>query len=51
MNTSASEKGLKNRDVDDAFVDLMWKGFNGYKPKTEGIKYDELLYCLWQVAM
>ena len=50
MNNKGLERGLKNRETTDEWVDMAYPGFD-YNLDHEGVSMDDLMHVLHQVAM
>ena len=46
MDTNGTSRGLKHRDTDDAFIDMVYPAFDGFNLSTEGVNKTEILMVL-----
>ena len=51
INAIARDRGIKEREITDEFIDMAWAAFNGFRSDTDGVTKKDLMYVLSQIAM
>lgn len=46
MDQNGVNRGLKHRDTDDAFIDMVYPCFDGFNSATQGVSKAEILMVL-----
>ena len=46
MDQNGVSRGLKHRETDDAFIDMVFPAFDGFNQATQGVSKAEILMVL-----